>query len=118
MPKPILWLEVPEAHDYPAAASYLSLLYGEAAVAEIVLKLQGAHVSRFKAKDIIRASGLMSLGTDNAHVAKNLNKIAGGKRLSPLLLIRGEPLLIADGYHRACAVYLYDEDAEIPCQII
>jgi len=27
-------------------------------------------------------------------------------------------LIIADGYHRLCAVYTFDEDAMIPCQII
>jgi hypothetical protein len=26
-------------------------------------------------------------------------------------------LVIADGYHRLCAVYSFDEDAMIPCQI-
>jgi hypothetical protein len=27
-------------------------------------------------------------------------------------------LIIADGYHRLCAVYTFDEDSMIPCQII
>jgi hypothetical protein len=26
-------------------------------------------------------------------------------------------VIIADGYHRLCAVYSYDEDAVIPCKI-
>lgn len=40
--------------------------------------------------------------------------------LSPLLLCRDPghgKLVIADGYHRLCAVYSVDEDAMIPCQI-
>jgi len=27
-------------------------------------------------------------------------------------------VVIADGYHRLCAVYLFDEDALIPCRIV
>jgi hypothetical protein len=27
------------------------------------------------------------------------------------------PLTVADGYHRICASYHLDEDAEIPCRI-
>jgi hypothetical protein len=29
----------------------------------------------------------------------------------------GKPI-IADGYHRLCAVYTFDEDAMIPCRIV
>jgi hypothetical protein len=27
-------------------------------------------------------------------------------------------VVIADGYHRLCAVYTFDEDAWIPCKIV
>jgi len=27
------------------------------------------------------------------------------------------PLIVADGYHRICASYHLDEDADIPCRI-
>ena len=40
--------------------------------------------------------------------------------ISPLLLIRDTlhgRVIIADGYHRLCAVYSFDEDAVIPCKI-
>ena len=39
----------------------------------------------------------------------------------PLLLLRDEPngkVVIADGYHRLCAAYGFDEDALIPCKIV
>jgi hypothetical protein len=42
-------------------------------------------------------------------------------RLSPLLLVRDEKngrVVIADGYHRLCAVYEIDEDAWVPCKIV
>ncbi len=116
----IKWLSEPEEHDYPAALSYLSLLYDEQTATTYVNKLKRASVSKYKAKDIFRASGLSLLGISNAHVEKDRQKIRSGRELSPLLLIRDSVngrIIIADGYHRLCAVYSYDEDAVIPCKI-
>lgn len=118
----VQWKTTPEEHDYPAAADYLELL-GDAAVVEaIVAALRSAPVVVKKAKDILRASQLEALTPDNPHVRKDLLKINEGKRLSPILLVRGDcrknvPMLIADGYHRVCALYFADEDAEIPAKI-
>jgi len=117
----IAWLDRPEAHDYPAAASYLSLVYPVSAVTGLVNKLKRATMSTFKAKDIFRASGLSLLGVSNAHVEKDRKRIRNGHALSPLLLVRDTRngnIIIADGYHRLCAVYSYDEDAVIPCKIV
>lgn len=115
------WLVEPEAHDYPAALSYLCLLLDEKAAAACVETLRHAPLSHFKAKDIFRASGLSLLGISNAHVENDRRKIAHGEKLSPLLLLRDAAhgkTIIADGYHRLCAVYSYDEDADIPCKIV
>ncbi len=117
----ISWLPQPEEKDYPAAASYLGLIYPDDAVKKIVDRLKSAPLSRFKAKDIFRASGLSLLGVSNSHVDKDRRKIADGTPLSPILLLRDERagrVVIADGYHRMCAVYSYDEDAVIPCKIV
>jgi hypothetical protein len=116
----IKWLSDPEEHDYPAALSYLSLLYDEQTATTYVDTLQRTSVSEFKAKDIFRASGLSLLGVSNFHIKKDRQKIKSGCELSPLLLIRDSvngKVVIADGYHRLCAVYSYDEDAVIPCKI-
>jgi len=115
------WLDEPEEHDYPSALSYLNLLYDNNTAGSYVEKLRKAPVSQFKAKDIFRASGLSLLGISNSHVKKDQKKIKAGRKLSPLLLIRDTThgrLVIADGYHRLCAVYSYDEDAVIPCKIV
>jgi hypothetical protein len=117
----IKWLPQPEAQDYPAARSYLSLIFAKRAVDEYVKRLQRAPISEFKAKDIFRASGLSLLGVSNAHVEKDQQKIAAGKGLAPLLLVRDPvhgKVIIADGYHRLCATYTHDEDAIIPCKIV
>lgn len=61
----IKWLKKSEEHDYPAALSYLSLLYPQKVSKEYVTKLKHAQVSQFKSKDIFRASRLPLLGLDN-----------------------------------------------------
>jgi hypothetical protein len=117
----IKWLEEPEEHDYPAAESYLSLICHKSAVTHLVESLKQAEVTTFKAKDIFRASKLSLLGVSNLHVKKNKQKIQKGIALSPLLLVCDQvngKVVIADGYHRMCAIYSYDEDASIPCKII
>jgi hypothetical protein len=116
----IKWLDEPEEHDYPAAQSYLSLIYEDQAASALVHKLRKAPVVQFKAKDIFRASGLSLLGVSNLHVEKDRNKILAGKKLSPLLLVRDAKngkVVVADGYHRMCSVYAFDEDAVIACKI-
>ncbi len=117
----IRWLDEPEEHNYPAAESYLDLIFEPAAAAEYAKQLKRARVSKFKAKDIFRASALSLLGVSNGHVEKDRRKIRDGKALSPILLVRDKAhgrVIIADGYHRMCAVYSIDEDALIPCKIV
>lgn len=117
----IKWLEAPEEQDYPAAESYLSLVYDSQTAASLSHQLKQAPMSGFKAKDIFRASGLSLLGVSNSHVEKNREKILAGHALSPLLLVRDKAngkVVIADGYHRMCSVYEFDEDVVIPCKII
>ena len=116
----ITWLPEVEAHDYPAAEFYLRILHDDARVGQLLEGLRAAPIVLFKAKDIFRASQLSLLGLSNSHVEKDRKKIRKGVSLSPLLLVRDEAhgnVVIADGYHRLCAVYGFDEDAWIPCKI-
>lgn len=116
----INWLNEPEAHNYPAALSYLNLIYDEKTAVRYVDGLKQAVISEFKAKDIFRASSLSLLGISNSQVKKNQQKIQTGEKLSPILLVRDSvngKVIVADGYHRLCAIYTYDEDAVIPCKI-
>jgi hypothetical protein len=117
----IKWLDKPQKHDYPAAASYLSLSMDRQAAKAVAEKLKKAEMTEFAAKDIFRASGLSLLGVSDSHVEKDRAQIARNEKLSPLLLYRDKAngkLIIADGYHRLCAVYKFDEDAMIPCKIV
>ncbi len=117
----ISWFDDPEDHNFPAAKSYLSLTRPEKETARLVAALRRAKPSLFKAKDIFRASGLSLLGVSNAHIENDKDKIRRGKKLSPILLVRDAArgnVIVADGYHRLCAVYSFDEDAVVPCRIV
>jgi hypothetical protein len=115
------WKNEPDAHDFPAATDYLSLLFSPDDTSSIVGALAGAATIHRKAKDLLRASGLPLLPEDDPEVAKDRKKVAGGEALSPVLLVRGirgtGQLVVADGYHRICASYHLDEDADIPCRL-
>jgi hypothetical protein len=116
-----IWLKRVEKHDFAAAESYLCLHYEPRQARRFAKALRAAKPAQFKAKDIFRASGLSLLGVSNSHVEKDRMKIRQGKALSPILLVRDSVhgrVVIADGYHRLCAVYGVDEDALIPCRIV
>jgi hypothetical protein len=117
----IRWLDKPQKHDYPAAQSYLSLILQPREAKHLIEKLKRAGVAEFAAKDIFRASQVPLLGSSDSHVERYCELIILKQPLSPILLCRDpahSKLIIADGYHRLCAVYTFDEDAMIPCQII
>ena len=115
------WLAKVEEHDFAAGASYLALIYPRAKCKTLIAALRAAEMTQFKAKDIFRASGLSQLGVSNSHVEKDREQIDKDEALSPLLLVRevkNGKVVVADGYHRLCAVYQVDEDAWIPCKIV
>jgi len=117
----IKWLKKPQKHDYPAAESYLSLTFDPQVAKTFADELERAEMTTIPAKDIFRASRVSLLGISNSHVEKDRSRIIRNVKLSPLLLVRDTHhgrLIIADGYHRLCAVYSFDEDARIPCKIV
>ena len=56
----ITWVSEPEEHDYPAAKSYLKLIYSERKAAEHVEKLRRAR--SFKSKDIFQSVSAIGFG--------------------------------------------------------
>jgi hypothetical protein len=119
--KEIKWLSDVAEINYAAAESYLSIIYSVDRVSAIMVKFRRAAIVQFKAKDIFRASQLSLLGVSNLHVEKDRKKISEGKGLSPLLLVRDKKIgkvVIADGYHRLCAIYSFNEEALIQCKIV
>ncbi|PYC76269.1 hypothetical protein C7C46_22590 [Streptomyces tateyamensis] len=119
----VRWADAPAEHDYPAAASFLSLTAGPALVEVLTALLSRAPTVQQCAKDILRAARLPLLPADDPEVARDLKKVSKGKPLSPVLLVRGDlgrgrPLQIADGYHRVCASYHLSESTDIPCRVV
>ena len=117
------WKPEPEEHDFPAALDYLSLLMKPELASRVVDELRKATATHRKARDLLRASELLLLPASNPAVARDLKKVRQGIKLSPVLLLRGDPakgrrLMVADGYHRICASYSIDENLDIPCRIV
>ena len=124
MSKPKLkWSSKDDDPDFDAALKYLSLLASYARAEALVRSLRDAIPVEHAAKDLLRAAQLALLPSEEPHVDADLKRIEKGKPLLPVLLVRGEmasglPLVIADGYHRICAVCYFDESAPIPCRIV
>lgn len=113
------WKVEPEDQDFPAARSYLSLLVGPAEAARLSDALEHSPVvQHYAAKDLLRASRLPLLAEVDVEVRNDLGKIKKGQKLSPVLLVYGEPLWVADGYHRICASYHVNEKVLVPCRIV
>jgi hypothetical protein len=117
------WKTEPDEKDFESAANYLSLILPAPAVGATVAALRTAPLAHGEASDLLRASTLSFLGDDDALVRKDLARIKKGKKLPPVLLVRGSlaqsvPLTVADGYHRICASYAVDEDELVPYRIV
>ena len=100
----------------------MELLFSDKDAAELVRELREAFVTEFEAKDLLRAAQCDQLSEDEPKVAADMKKIKKGKKLSPVLLVRGQarvgvPLIIADGHHRICASWYWDEKLPVACCI-
>jgi hypothetical protein len=118
----LIWKKKPEAEDYTGALNFLSLICPDTQCKKLVLALRKAKTIERAAKDLLRAAQLPLLERDEPHVDDDLKRIHKGKPLAPVLLVRGDitegsPLIVADGYHRICAICYYDENAPIPCRM-
>jgi hypothetical protein len=118
-----IWLTAPVEEDYRAAHLYLSLLFPDREAEALVRKLRKAPTVRRQAKDVLRASQTQLLDKDSPDVCRQLKKIRKGKKMSPVLLVKGDgrngiTLTIADGHHRICASWYCDEKAPIACCMV
>lgn len=114
------WLPEPVDHDYEAAGQYLQLLFGPKKAKSIVGKLRRAPMAEFAAKDLLRASSTSILYIEAFDWSRHQKKLRQGDALAPILLVRqenGGALIIADGFHRLCALFSTDEEIRVPCKI-
>ena len=117
------WRRRPVATDLAAASRFLALINTPSQTKHLIGALRRSEAAHHAAKDLLRASGLPLLASDEPQVATDLRRIRKGKPLSPVLLIAGDmtagvALTVADGYHRICAVCYFDEDAPVSCRVV
>jgi hypothetical protein len=108
------WRKEVASHDYAAAASYLSIRYGENRARELSDKLEKLQVITRRANDILRATGRDPLPLSDPGVLRDLQKVLSGEKLSPVLVTDGD---IADGYHRVSLAYALDPYAMVPLKL-
>jgi hypothetical protein len=108
------WRQDVANHDYAAAASYLSIRFGESKAQEVSAKLQKLPVITRRANDILRATRRDPLPLSDPGVLKNLKKVLAGEKLSPVLVAEGD---IADGYHRVSLAYALDPYVDVPLKL-
>lgn len=114
----IRWRDKVAEHDYGAAEAYLSMKFDEAVVAKALERLRKAPLTKRRANDILRASGLTAAPLDDPGVIKDLIKVIEGRALSPVLVINSKNGSdIADGFHRVSLVYRIDPFQEIPLKL-
>jgi hypothetical protein len=118
-----IWEARASSEDYTAAQKYLALLFTDTEAKQLVKLLRDAPTIEYEAKDLLRASQTHLLDEDNPQVADDLKKIKKGKKLSPVLVVRGNgnqgiTLTIADGYHRICASWHWDETCPVACCLV
>ena len=108
------WKKDVEARDYAAAASYLSIRFGEGRAQKAAAELRGLPVIKRRANDIMRATGREPLPLSDPGVVHELKKVLTGEKLSPILVAEAD---IADGYHRLSLAYALDPYAEVPLKL-
>jgi hypothetical protein len=120
-PVEVKWLDKPVDKDYLAAETFLQLLYEPKKANKWAAALKDAEMAKFAAKDLLRASATPISEVQAFDWVKQHQAIAEGKPLAPILLVRqdnGGRLIIADGFHRLCAVFCADQEALVPCKIV
>ena len=118
-----IWSSAPSSKDLKAASDYLSLLVTEDQLGSLISRFRRSPTIMHEAKDLLRASQTTLLDDDDPHVAENLKRIKKGKKISPVLLIRGNAaagitLTVADGHHRICASWYWNENEPVACRIV
>lgn len=97
------WAKTMSAVDERAVRRYGALLYGPGHIDDIVQSLQTTPAGVWVARDVLRAACLPELPITDPAVATEAAKARSGAAISPVLIVRGRPAIILDGYHRTCA---------------
>jgi hypothetical protein len=119
--KNVRWLPEPADKNYEAAETYLQLLYDRKKARRWAKQLKRTEITKYEAKDILRASRTPMSEIQAFDWTKQQKQINEGKPLSPILIVKqdnGGYLIIADGFHRMCALFANDQEIKVPCKIV
>ena len=114
----IRWKKDVAGHDFDAAEAFLSIRLNPEKAKNLVKRLKHVSVTERRANDILRACGLEPLPLNDPGVLRDLQKVAQGERLSPVLVVSfDDGAEIADGYHRVSLTYALDPFGLMPVRI-
>ena len=114
----IRWKKDVVAHDFDAAEAYLSIRLNPEKAKSLVKRLRDAPLTQRRANDILRASGREALPLTDPGVLRDLELVARGQKLSPVLVVSfDDGAEIADGYHRVSLTYALDPFGAVPVRI-
>jgi len=120
LPEP--WGDEPCSRDLEAARDYLSLIFEPRLADRLADGLAAVDtIRRYRAADILRASGTSPLRRKDIAVRVELDRVERGQPLPPVLLVRDvtrHVVIVADGFARICAGLLVNADAVVPCRIV
>ena len=117
----VTWLKEPAEDTYTSAEIFLQLTYKPKKAKRLVEKLRHAGMSEYAARDILRASATLMSWVNAFDWSRQQQAINSGTPISPILLVRqndGGHLIVADGFHRMCALFAEDQDIKVPCKIV
>ena len=86
------WKKEVDAHDYAAAASYLSIRFGASRAENAVTELRKLPLITRRANDIMRATGREPLPLSDPGVVNELKKVLSGEPEPPSATL---PLLVS-----------------------
>lgn len=114
----IRWKKDVAGHDFDAAEAFLSIRLNPEKAKDLVKRLKHVSITERRANDILRACGLEPLPLNDPGVLRDLQKVAQGERLSPVLVVSfDDGAEIADGYHRVSLTYALDPFGLMPVRI-
>ncbi len=112
----IKWSTKPKRKNYAAATAYLHLQFGCKVALALTTRLKRARIQKCAARDILRASHTPMAEVRAFDWDKQNKDIKRGRRFPPILLVcreHGAPVIIADGFHRLCAAFAFDQDIKV-----
>jgi hypothetical protein len=114
----VVWLDEVKEEDYQSALRYLTILLDIDRAQRALDRLKKTPITTRRVNDVLRATHREPLPVSDIGVHRNMEGVKKGHKFGPLLVVSfshgGD---IADGYHRASAVYNINPFADVRCKL-